>query len=953
MPRIIISLDLETTGLDARRDAIIEIGVVKFRGGEVLETFSTFVDPGRRIPPGITDLTGITQDDVKGAPSLFDALPQLTAFVRNLPIIGHNISFDLDFLNKHHVLTRNDSMDTFELASILVPHAGRYGLGALANELQIKLPATHRALDDAKVTHALYVELFERARDIPVKTLEQLLKLSRPIEWPVRAFFQDALKEVARGSFSTGSIGAQIRAKQAIKARRADGEVASLVPAATRRLSPLRPNPEIEPIDTDDIAAMLEDGGVFEQTIDHFEHRPQQVKMLRLVSDAFNSNQHVMIEAGTGVGKSLAYLLPSTYWASKNGERVVISTNTINLQEQLATKDIPDLQNALPFDFQAAVMKGRSHYLCPSRLASMVQAGPANAEEMKVLAKVLFWLPTTSGGDGDELFLPTSGERAVWLRLSADNPTCTAERCAAYGDNGCFFHNARHKAEAAHVLIVNHSLLLADVATENRVLPEYKYLVVDEAHHLEAATTSQLSFSIDHYELRHLLEELSPRRRSQGYGLLSDIVGRVRKSCPGVIVDPMQAFSDQVEEAIKEASFFAKEFFELIGDFVKQHIKGKSDYVQRVRLTSGLRTQPAWSNVEIAWDNLGAQLQTVLNGLDRVAAALDELEQFDIPNYEDILARLLGTRRTLVAMHENTEAIVTNPSAGGIYWAEVHPRGSGRGGPPTLSLHAAPLHIGSLVEKHLFQAKSAIVLTSATLRIDNSFDFIAERLNAQDVDTMAVGSPFDYKSSTLLYVANNIPEPNKQGYQKAVESGLSTLCVAMGGRTMVLFTSYSQLRATARAIVPELLKHDIRVFEQGSGLSRRQLLEQFKTAARGVLFGTRSFWEGVDIPGEALSCLAIARLPFSVPTDPIFAARSETFEQSFMEYTVPDAVLRFRQGFGRLIRRKSDRGVVAIFDRRIISKRYGQMFLASLPDCTLRQGDTADIARLVHEWMSE
>lgn len=954
MPRVIVSLDLETTGLDSRRDVILEVGAVKFKGDEVLETFSTFVDPERLIPPAITELTGIAQEHVRDAPRLIDVLPQLTGFVRNLPIVGHNIAFDLGFLNKHHILTHNESLDTFELASILVPHAGRYGLGALARELQIDLPATHRALDDAKVTHALYVKLFERARDIPIKTIEQLLNLSRAIEWSPRAFFDDALRDAARGSFSGGSIGAQMLAKQTQQTRRRKstiGGVQVIAPSTTTRSRPLRPNPDLEPIDSDEIAATLEEGGAFEQAFDHFEHRSQQVQMLRAVCDAFNAREHVMVEAGTGTGKSIAYLLPAIHWAVQNGERVVISTNTINLQEQLASKDIPDLHKVLPIEFRSAVMKGRSHYLCPTRLQTMLRNGPLDASEMLVLAKVVLWLPTSVSGDGDELFLPTPQERGVWSRLSADNPTCTSEKCASYGSNGCYFHNARQEAEAAHVLIVNHALLLADVAAENRVLPDYRYLIIDEAHHLEAATTDQLSFSLNRYDLRRSFDELVSSQRTQGHGLLEDIVGRVRYACPENIAGRMQAVVEQTLEVIQETDFFSKEFFDQATEFIKRHTGSASDYVQRVRVTSALRAQPAWSNIEIAWDQLSAQLHDVVDKLNRVAGAFGELEDYDIPDHEDVLGRLLGVMRVLAQALEHTNAIVSEPSADGIYWAQLQTRDNSRNAPRILSLHSAPLHVGPLIEKHLFKTKNSVVLTSATLRIARSFNFVQERLNAQDVDTLAVGSPFDYKSSTLVFMVTDVPEPNMQGYQKAVDAGLIELCVAMGGRTLVLFTSYSQLRTSSRSLGPALIKHDIHVYEQSSGLSRRQLLEQFKNSERGVLLGTRSFWEGVDVPGEALSCLAIARLPFSVPTDPIFAARSETFEQAFMEYSVPDAVLRFRQGFGRLIRTKSDRGVVVLFDKRVVSKRYGRMFIESLPDCTVRQGNTHEIAQAVRAWM--
>jgi DNA polymerase-3 subunit epsilon/ATP-dependent DNA helicase DinG len=945
LSRILVSLDLETTGLDPYRDAIIEIGAVKFRGDEILDTFLTYINPGRPIPPKITDLTGIADRDVANAPRLFDVLPRLTSFVRDLPVIAHNVSFDLGFLQRQRVLLDNLGLDTFELASMLIPHAGRYNLGSLAREVGITLPATHRALDDAKVAHALYMKMFERACDMPVKILEEIVKHAQKIDWPPGIFFADALKASSRGAFSAGSIGAQLKAKGL--APKGQGPI--FKPKTSGK--PLRPNEDIEPIDTSAIAALLEDNGAFEQTFPHFEHRPQQVQMLRAVSEAFNEGQHLLVEAGTGTGKSIAYLLPAIHWAVKNGRRVLVSTNTINLQEQLAAKDVPDLQRILPFEFRAAVLKGRSHYLCPSRLQMMRRQGPANADELRVLTKVLLWLPSTVNGDGDELFIPNPAERAVWTRLSAESEGCTAEKCAAAD---CFFHRARQEAEAAHVLIVNHALLLADVAVANRALPEYDYLIIDEAHHLEDAATDQLSFSISRAQLKRFLQEIGRLDRSKTDGLLADVVGRIRHSAPQEVADKVDQFAVKIADGVDRAGVFAEELFDQLIDFAKQNVEGRSDYAQRVRITAGLRTQPAWSNIEIAWENLGAPLLAVADGLARLGGALRDMVEYDIPDYDEVTARVGSYARSLDETRRNMKAILTEPQATDIYWIEMEENRSGRGADRTLlNINSAPLHVGPLIQKHLWQAKQSVVLTSATLRTAKTFNFVRSRLSAEDMDELAVGSPFDYKSSTLLYLVTDIPEPGQPGFQQALDKGLIALTTAMQGRTMVLFTSYASLKATSKGITPSLTQSDIFVYEQGDGSSRRQLMENFKNAERAVLLGTRSFWEGVDVPGEALSCLALTRLPFAVPTDPIFAARSETFgETAFMDYSVPDAILKFRQGFGRLIRTKNDRGIVAVFDKRLLTKQYGQQFLQSLPDCTVRRGPHAELAKAAAAWMA-
>lgn len=944
--RIYTAIDLETTGLDPQRDAIIEIGAVKFRGDEVLEEWSSLVNPGRSIPEAITDLTGISNSMVQGAPSLRDALPRLSSFVRDLPVVGHNVSFDLAFLNRCHVLTDNSSLDTFELAGILVPHAGRYGLGALAHELGIDLPATHRALDDARVTCALFARLFERATQIAPKTLEEIVKLGRNLGWAPFSFFDEVYRTITRGAFERSSIGAQLRAK-GLAAR---GRPAFAPPLEAR---PLQEATEPKPLDVDALAAMLEAGGVLSQSFPGYEYRPQQVEMLRAVARTFNEGGTLLVEAGTGTGKGLAYLLPAVHWAYTNGQRVVISTNTINLQDQLYEHDLPDLLKILPFRFKASVLKGRSHYLCPQRLNALRRGGPQSADEMRVLCKVLLWLPNTVSGDGDELFLPTAVDRACWGRLNADNEACSPDRCAAYTEGRCWFYRARWAAEAAHLVIVNHALLLADVAVENRALPAYDYLVVDEAHHLEDATTQQLSFQLSRGSLARSLNEVG-RENGRG-GLLADLVGRVRHACPPDLAHPVQNFVDKTEPALRDAIRLVDEFFEAMADFIDETSQEKNagNHNQRLRLTSAERTQPAWSSVEIAWDNASRRLAAVADSLARLGGALADLGEYDVPDADDLALRLLSARRALETAGTQLDALVNTPDPNGIYWAEILPDNTGRRGVlDRLVLNAAPLHVGSLVEKHLFLAKQAVIMTSATLRTGGTFDFIRERLRAQDADTLALDSPFDYTQSTLLYLTTDIPEPGQNGHQGQVEQALIRLCIAMGGRTLVLFTAYNQLRATAKVLASALRPHSINVYEQGGGASRRQLLDNFKQAERAVLLGTRSFWEGVDVPGEALSCLAIIRLPFAVPTDPIFAARSEQFEQPFVEYSVPDAVLRFRQGFGRLIRTSHDRGVVAVLDRRVLTKTYGPTFLSSLPACQVHKGPVEEITRVVGDWMT-
>ncbi|NLE99695.1 MAG: DEAD/DEAH box helicase [Anaerolineales bacterium] len=935
---ICVALDLETTGLDSERDAIIEVGAVKFRDDDVLDTFGTFVSPGRTIPPEITDLTGIRDEDVAGAPGVHTVLAELARFVGEAPIVGHSVDFDLAFLRRLSHEFRNESLDTFELAGVLLPHADRYSLSELTNSLEIDLDQPHRALFDAGATHRLFRALFQRCMALPPRVLTEIVRYGERVHWPAVRFFRDALAEAAHH--------AELARPDGAGAIRQPDEPAPLFAAD---YGPLQPAAEPHLLDEGVLSSLLEQDGALASQFPEYEHRPQQVAMLRRVAQAFNRGEHLLVEAPTGVGKSLAYLIPAVYWATHNGDRVVISTNTINLQEQLYRKDLPELAGILPFPFRATVLKGRSHYLCPARFEALRRRGAASLHEARVLAKVLVWRLDTESGDGDELFLPSADDQAAWQQLSAENEGCTPDRCAAFQRNTCYYYRARRAAEASHLVIVNHALLLADVAVENRALPEYRHLVVDEAHHLEAATTSGLSFTMDRAGLRRMLSQIgsiAPNGRVSG--LLATLLAACEQAKFGSeIIGRLELAVAKLAMAVDRAARTLDGLFDSLGQFVREQDEVRhSQYELRLRVTSGLRVQPAWEAVEIGWDDANVPLRAVVTGLQRLADALEELSSVrDFGEGSDLRSQLLGIARTLADAQAHLNQMLTQPSPSYVYWLTIDGRSD------DISLHAAPLHVGPLVEEHLFLKKRAVVMTSATLRTGSTFDFIRERLNAWDADELAVGSPFNFEDSTLVYLIDDIPEPERPGYQQALQQGMAALFRATEGRALALFTSYSQLRATLRGIKAPLTQAGITVQAQGEGISRRQLLENFRSGERRVLLGTRSFWEGVDVPGQALSCLAIAKLPFSVPTDPIFAARSETFDQPFLDYAVPETILRFLQGFGRLIRSRTDRGVVAVFDSRLLTKSYGELFLESLPGPTVRRGPMAQLPRAASEWL--
>ncbi len=927
-----VALDLETTGLTSS-DEIIEIGAVRFTEKRVEGEFQTLVRPRTKISGFVSRLTGITPEMVQNAPAVEEVLPRLREFIGNAVIIGHNIGFDLRFLERAGYPLFNYVADTYEMASVLMPTASRYGLGALGSALGIPLPATHRALDDARVTHRLYLRLWEMALELPIEILAKIVNLGDQAKedwlgfWP----FQQAMLTLQRQG---------VRARGGFSLKFRDTASAQ---AAKREISPKAE----KPVFADEVSDLLEPDGALASTLAEFEYRPQQVEMARAVAESLSNSEHLLVEAGTGTGKSIAYLLPAAIFALKNNTRVVISTNTKNLQDQLLQKDIPTVQAALGEELVVAVLKGRSNYLCPHRFSRMLERRGHSAAEVRVLAKVMVWLHQGASGDRAELNLRGREENFVWSRISADAPSCTARACEMYTHSTCPFRAARNLAEHAHLIVVNHALLLTDASTEGEILPEYKYLIADEAHHLESAATSALSTDITQDDLRRLFNELG--------GTTSGLLGKLLKALTGLPAAQMAAVRSAAEEITDKAFRLQNALnllFSAVDDFLEDEREGRplGAYAHQVRITPAVRHSPFWDGVEVIWDEAWRTYQALDSNLSALLRNIyDEALQYlgdESTSASDLAVELSNLAFQLKETLSALNALIAEPQAGMIYWVQIQPQGR------RVSLHSAPLEIGGQMRNRFWNQKEAIILTSATLTTGGDFDYLRVRLGVDEAREMVLGSPFDYKNAALLYVVNDIPEPNrKQEFQRAVEKAILELARATHGRLMALFTSYAQLQRTAEAIREPLLAEGIMVYEQGGGASPQALLDEFRTSDGAVLLGTRAFWEGVDIPGEALSALVIVKLPFAVPSDPIVAARSEMFENPFRDYQLPEAVLTFRQGFGRLIRTQTDRGVVVVLDRRLLTKYYGRAFLDSIPPCTRRQGPLHRLTQVAKAWI--
>lgn len=941
--QIYVALDLELTGLEVGEDEIIEVGAVQFKESGVLDTLSCLVKPQRSLPLKITRMTGITPEMLAHAPTFDEIAPKLTKFISHYPIIGHSVHRDLEMLGAEGLYTPQTVYDTFDLATLLLPHMSAYKLVTLADYLGVEYPEAHRALQDAEASRLVFLRFLDIIRATNLDSLNQVNRLMSSADWALRDIFRAIQQEKARTALTSdtpiSSTSEPVEYGPLWGHERPDDE------------KPLKPTENTDPLDPDAIAAFFAPDGAISMVFDNYEQRTQQVDMALAVTESFNQGGSLLVEAGTGTGKSMAYLVPAAQMAIQRGERVVISTQTINLQDQLFFKDIPDVQRMLveyerqahpdiepESKLHAALLKGRSNYLCLLHYKRMLRDIDAlMPEESRLLLKIHFWLETTTSGDGTELML-TERERSAWTKVNVPPDTCTGARCSEFFN--CYFFKARRRAEAVHLVVVNHALMLADLATESRVLPPYNHLIVDEAHTLEDVATDQLSFSLNQEKLTQFLDALSQTGGTRTVsGILSVLPVVFREGATEQKhLEQLNAITDRMYPEIDNARETMLECFESLTQFLVGEADSGSNtnttenlYDTRLRITDSIRRKEKWHAIKMTWSNLTLALMPIGDGLGKLESLLIDMEEADLPDYDELFLQVQGLKRYAAEARITIDYIITGNEEY-ICWLTLD-RSQDR-----LHMNVAPLNVADILQKQLFVQKQTTILTSATLTINETFTFIRKRLGLDNPVEVQLDSPFDYQKQALVYIPNDIPEPNQRGYQQMIEEALITLCTATGGRTLALFTANSAVRKTRSGIQDALEEEDIIVLGQGVDGSRRNVLERFREWSRMVLLGTSSFWQGVDVVGDALSVLVIAKLPFNVPTDPIFAARSEQFGDPFQEYSVPQSILRFKQGFGRLIRSKEDRGIVVVLDRRLLSKRYGSLFLQSLPLTSVREG---------------
>jgi len=924
-----VALDLETTGLDSNRHQILEVGAVRFRGDEVVETYQTLVNPGVAIPEFIQRLTHISPQQVKRAPFFSSVASEIEDFLGADPIIGHNIQFDIGFLANNGVRLNNPSYDTWDLATVFMPRSRQYSLKYLTSHFKVEHNDAHRALADAMATKNVYVKLLRLAAEQDSGLLAYLSNLAARSHWSISSILAGLEGVVDAQTSSVGLTGLDLE------------QMSIRLGSPEKR----RADPALSDLSEDKVAGLLTKDGPFAKVFSGFEHRPEQEQMLSSVTKAMYHNQHLVVEGGTGVGKSMSYLLPSALFAISKGQRVVISTNTINLQEQLMNKDIPALTEVLEKSglveqgvLKAALLKGRTNYLCLRRWNHLARSDSPTIDDARLLSKTSVWMQNTTSGDRAEINL-SGRDAGSWSHVSAgEKGFCPGLR----DGTPCFLRAARERAEQAHIVVVNHALLLSDLARGGGLIPEYQHLIIDEAHNLEDEATRQLGFSISQDKLDEVWEPQSRlttqiRQATAAEGLASSIREEANN-----YVSTVEA------EGPKLRQIWGRLWAE-VERFQANQRSGTRDNGQQMLISSQVHGSQSWNDLHLAWENLDVGLQQASQNVGQLHRFLDSTL---IPAANDQPALVMETANLMdevETMREEFVSILGNPLDNDIHWiSNDQIRGN-----PIVSLNSAPLDISGTLAAELFHHKDSVVLTSATLSTEGNFEYFKSRVGVGgDSEELLVGSPFDYQKAALLLIPEDMPPPNSDQYVDAMVRVLTDLGTTMNGHTMALFTSYASLRAVAQRLRAPLMGQDIQVLAQSIDGSAQQLMTRFAEEPNSVLLGTASFWEGVDLPPGLLKALVLTRLPFAVPTDPVVMARSNQYENPFSEFSVPQAVLRFRQGFGRLIRNKADRGTIVIMDNRITGKSYGSSFLKSIPPCTLKPSSLTNTGQLASQWLA-
>lgn len=925
--------DFETTGHASKgNDRIIQASFVVVENKQITGQYTSFFNPEMPIPTFIEELTGISDDLVQAAPFFHEAAKDILPLLNGAVFVAHNVAFDLQFLQAE--LKRagcnafsGAAIDTVELARIVWPTSDSYKLGELAGNLGLVHDRPHQADSDAYVTAEILLLMIEKLEQLPMVTLEKLerlsLRLKSDVYLLIKAIIQDKQSNIEQLPEQLEVYRGLALRKKKLEQRMIEKNIPSY--------------PE-----TDEEKATL-----FE-AIPHFELRTSQMDMMDLVWNSLQTPQHLAIEAGTGTGKSLGYLLPAVYQSKQEKEPVIVSTYTVLLQQQLLQKEISQLQKLLPFPVRAAVLKGRNHYIDLYKFSQSLKAANDNYDFTLAKMQILIWLLETETGDMDEINLSSGGE-LFWNEVRQDSHYMNKGR-KAWLDKDFYLH-AKKQAKEADIVITNHSLLVTDLTKESSLFPACRHVIIDEAHHFERAARDRLGSAIDPLSCKQLFGKVGTFEQKELFYQIERLFVKYQSSDTE---DRRITFNRQLQALQLESD----EWFKILQMYFERHTKKRAGnwHRRQLRLTPETRSLLYWEHIEYGAERIDSLLSELIASMKQRLAELDGFraqmsasEQVKMDSFKEAAEEWQEFQQALLRL-------IFRPEEDEVIWME----GDSRSLANTFVIKSHPMEAARRIQETLLCQKN-VVFTSATLTVNGSFRFFTAEtgLAAFDHKEAILPSPFDFKQNCRMIIPNDVPEVksvHQEDYIEALANHLTAVAEAAKGRMLVLFTSFDMMKRTYDLMKDSGLLDDYVLLAQGiTNGSRIRLTRNFQRFDKAILFGTNSFWEGIDIPGEDLSCLIIVRLPFSAPDEPFTQAKSEQLSQlgknAFSAYSLPQAVLRFRQGFGRLIRSSTDRGVIIVFDRRIESKAYGKTFLHSLPDIPVEEASLSETISIIESWL--
>ncbi|MGE8204303.1 ATP-dependent DNA helicase DinG [Heyndrickxia sp. NPDC080065] len=936
MKQRFVVVDIETTGNSPKKgDRIIQLAAVVVENEQIVDQYTTFVNPCVPIPAFIEELTGINDEMVKDAPLFEKIAPRLLEMLDHSIFVAHNVLFDLNFIQSE--LNRvgysnftGQSIDTVELARVLFPSSESFKLFELTESFSINHERPHQADSDAFVTAELLLHFINRTRQLPLVTLEKLSVLSIELKSDIEIVFESVLHE-KKNHVENLPNHLEVFRGIALKKKR------------KKQISHDYREKIEYPLSND------EKEKIISANIQQFESRYGQYEMMDTVYEAFRLQKHAIIEAGTGVGKSLGYLLPSIYFSKSENKPILISTYTVQLQEQLLQKEVKNLSKMFQIPFKTVLLKGRQHYLNLFKFEQTLCEADAQYDSVMTKMQILVWLTDTETGDIDEINL-SSGGKLFWNRIKHDGWHLSKERDPWVSKD--FYLYARREAENADLVITNHAMLLNDLVQDQQLFQSYDYVIIDEAHHFEKAARNFFGEKLNYIPSKFLCSKIGSLNNKQLFFQLEKLVETKKLQVH------IPAF--ELDFSIVELERNVDDLFLGLAEKLVDHQKKSNKNYQKIQihLSNQWMNESNWKPVIYCAERIAQNIKEIIAGiterLDNLNKISEKLTEIEKALIEEVYSLL----NELIILDQSMHLLMLNQSDGYVYWLE----GDSRAIPNSVSIQAQPISIRDQLINDFFSKRNSVVLTSATLTVNNSFSYIENELGLYVFENRIkkqISSPFRYNELTRLIIPNDVPEIGQVSlseYAEAIAGHLIAIAQATKGRMLVLFTSFELLRKTYDLMKESGLLDEFILIAQGiSTGSRTRLTKNFQRFDKAILFGTNSFWEGIDIPGEDLSCLAIIRLPFSPPDEPYSWAKSEALKaegkNSFSAYSLPEAVIRFKQGFGRLIRKNTDKGIIIVFDRRIETTKYGSTFIRSIPPIPIDHAPLNKIIEIVDEWL--